>query len=262
MTIDDIKQIIYLNKDRWLLGTHQGNHGNQGNTLEGLFGIAENNLRLPDFGEIELKTQKIESGSYVTLFHREPKPRGSIPRLLKAMGWRHQLAGYKYPADELSFRSTTPANRFTNRGFKVRLDDSRIELVFDANSVNRNAIDVTGVYESLGDWIDDCNNRTPHYNMIFPLYWDRRDFDSACMEKLNNTLMCFCETRRESGVEFYKIKTAYILKEFLSDKLAILFQNGSLVIDFDARTRHNHGTKLRIKRDSLPALFAHSELIL
>ena len=83
ITLEDVKRIFEANKDVWLVGTHQGNDGNQGNTLEGLLGVAENNLSLPDLGVFELKTQKNETGSYITLFHREPKPRASIPKLLK-----------------------------------------------------------------------------------------------------------------------------------------------------------------------------------
>ena len=262
MTLDEIKDIIHANKDRWLVGTHQGNHGNQGNTLEGLFGIEENNLRLPDFGEIELKTRKIESDSYVTLFHKEPKPQRSVPKLVAALGWRHKLAGTTHSKDELSFRSTTPANRFTSRGFMVRLNDSRIELIFDPTVVNRNEIDSTNAYKTLGDWLDSCNSRSPHYSTVFPLYWDRTEFELTCIEKLDSTLMCYCATQKKAGVDYFQIKSAYILTDFLHERLPILFQKGCLAIDFDARTGKNHGTKLRVKRSSLPLLFAKSEIIL
>lgn len=262
MNIDDIKNILQANKDRWLIGTHQGNDGNQGNTLEGLFGIEENNLRLPDFGEIELKTQKSETGSYITLFHKEPQPRASIPKLLRAFGWRHQLAGTRYTKSELSFRSTTYANRFTNRGFTVGLTESRIELRFDPGAVNVNAVDVTESYASIGDWLNDIEKRDPHYSSVMPVFWERKEFDKVCLDKLNNTLMCYCETKKVRNVDYYKIESAHILKGFSHDRLNSLFIDGAIAIDIDARTGHNHGTKLRVRRDSLERLFDLSERIL
>ena len=262
ITVNDVKAILEANKDTWLLGTHQGNDGNQGNTLEGLLGVVENNLKLPDLGEIEIKTQKIETGSYVTLFHKEPKPRASIPKLLKCLGWLHQEAGTAYREDELSFRSTTYAHRYSDRGFTIKLHENRIEFIFDPSKVNTSARDLTKAYETYGDWLRNVENRHPHYSKILPVYWDRQEFETACFEKLNNTLMCRCETKNVSGKEYFKVKEAVIYKSFKHDALDRFFIDGHVVIDFDARTRHNHGTKLRVKKDKLDQLFAFSSKIL
>jgi hypothetical protein len=261
ITLDQIKKILHANKDKWLVGTHQGNDGNQGNTLEGLFGVSENNLKLPDLGDIELKTQKIETGSYITLFHKEPSPRASIPKLLKCLGWQHQEAGNAYPHDEMSFRSTTYAHRFSDRGFTVDLNQDRIEFVFSPNKVNVKARDVTQIYSTYGEWLSDVEQRKPHYSSVLPVYWDRNDFDEVCLKKLNNTLMCYCETRKIGGIEHFKVVEAYIYKQFLKSNLSKLFSEGAVVIDFDARTRHNHGTKLRVKKDKIGELFQFSSQV-
>lgn len=261
-TLEEVKDILNQNKDTWLLGTHQGNDGNQGNTLEGLLGVAENNLKLPDLGDIELKTQKIETGSYVTLFHKEPQPRASIPKLLISLGWKHQEAGRTYGDDEMSFRSTTYAHRYSDRGFIIDLSGNRIEFLFNPNKVNVDASDATGVYETYGDWLSDIQNRNPHYSGVLPVYWSRNDFESICMTKLNNTLMCACETKIINGIEHFKLSEVYIYKNFKKENLQILFEKGAVVIDFDARTRHNHGTKLRVKKENLGDLFEFSSRIL
>jgi hypothetical protein len=261
-TLDEIQKILHDNKDNWLLGTHQGNDGNQGNTLEGLLGVAENNLKLPDLGEFELKTQKVETGSLMTLFHKEPKPRASIPRLIKCLGWKHQKEGKNYRDDEMSFRSTTYAHRYSDRGFSIELTNNRIEFRFDPSKVNFKARDLTGMYPTYGDWLNDVEKRKPNYRDVLPVYWDRSEFETECMKKANNTIACYFETRRIDGKEHFKIVEAFIYKNFIGSRLSELFENGSVVIDFDARTRHNHGTKLRAKKSVFGKLFEFSTQLL
>ena len=159
---------------RWHKEGRVGNDGSAGNTLEDLLGVAENNLRLPDWGNIELKTKRKESQSLVTLLHREPQPQASIPKLLLSLGWKHQSAGTKYPSDELSFRSTTRANSFSDRGFAVKLSEDKISLVFEPSEINFSATDRTKTYRTYNDWLNDVENRQPHYSDVLPVYWDRR----------------------------------------------------------------------------------------
>ena len=81
----------------------KGNRGGIGNTLEDLLGIEENNLPIPNAVEWELKTQRLNSTSLITLFHMEPSPRAVrfIPQILLPLyGWIHQEDDKKYPKGE------------------------------------------------------------------------------------------------------------------------------------------------------------------
>jgi len=101
------------------------NDGAVGNTLEDLLGIEENNLPIPNALEWELKGQRSHTSSLITLKHIEPSPRAVriVPSLLLPYyGWKHKQAGRRYPITEMSFRSTTSATSYTNRGFKVIVD--------------------------------------------------------------------------------------------------------------------------------------------
>lgn len=92
------------------------NDGAVGNTLEKLLGLEENNLPIPNMQEWELKGQRLQTNSLVTLKHIEPSPRGSKiveTVLLPLYGWKHKEAGRKYPDTEKSFRSTTSATSYT-----------------------------------------------------------------------------------------------------------------------------------------------------
>lgn len=47
-----------------------------------------------------------------------------------------------------------------------------------------------------------------------------------------------------------------ILEKLDLDRIISAIGSGLILVDFDARTGHNHGTKFRMRQDSLPALYA------
>lgn len=261
LTLEQVKDVLKSNKGKWIKGTHQGNDGNQGNTLEALLGVAENNLQLPDLGQIELKSQKNETGSFITLFHKEPLPSASVPKIIKSLGWKHQKAGTKYGADEMRFSSTTYGHKYTNRGFRIELTEDRINFVYDPNFVKREGKDLSRIYNNLGEWMDDVSKRDLHYSKVMPAYWIRKEFEKICISKLNNTLMCYCDTKQIEGEHYYKFTDAVIYSNFKSENLEKLFLKGAIVMDFDARTNHNHGVKLRVKKANLSDLFEFTEKV-
>lgn len=243
---------------RWHKCARPTNDGNAGNTIEDLLGIAENNLSLPDFGDIEIKTQEYETGSLLTLFHLEPKPGASVPKLLKALGWRHQEAGGKHPADEKSFRSTTYAHRHSVRGFCVRLDKklNRIFFEFSPDKVHLAATDNTKIYSNYGEWLLDVQCRPePNYRSVFPIYYDLTTVESSFRTKLDHTLLVRYKKKIADGTKYFSFEEATLTRNLQFARVCELFDQGIIVVDFDARTRHNHGTKFRIQKNSLGTLF-------
>lgn len=256
----DLMQNEILGK--WHDEGREGNDGSAGNTLEDLLEVEENNFKLPDWGDIELKTKRLESKSLVTLLHREPMPNASVPKLLTALGWRHQQAGIKYPKTEMSFRSTTRANDFSVRGFSVNLTDTRIEFVFDPNQVARDKVDVTHIYPTYGDWLDDVLSRAKgEPQSLFPIYWERDYIEKEIITKLDKTLYVTCKTRKKDGVKQFMYVDAVLLSGFNHKKMGEFFDEHALYVDFDARTNHNHGTKFRVNVKNLGELFEHSVMI-
>ncbi len=139
----------------WVKTQRPDNDGSVGNTLEDLLGIEENNLPLPNAGEWEVKVQRANTSSLLTLFHMEPSPRAFrfVPQvLLPNYGWPHKEAGGKYPASERSFRQTLTAGQRTNRGFTVIVNHhcQRVELSFDPDCVDQN---------EHGAWLSDVASR-------------------------------------------------------------------------------------------------------
>lgn len=260
-TLEALTQKLEAIKGQWHLGTHQGNDGNPGNTLESLLGLPENNLRLPDFGEIEIKAKILDRKSLHTLFHKEPMPAASTPKLIRCFGWKHTKAGQgKYAVDEMSFRSTTGMLKPTARGFKIEIEPTRIVFTYDKSKVVRTRKDQAKIYANLGLWADDVEQRMPHYSSILPVYWDKEEFIANCITKLDQTLVCYCKRKKENGLDYYQYLEAYIYSGFLREKIES-FGHG-LVLDFDARTGKNHGIKLRAKKKLLPELFARVKKVM
>jgi hypothetical protein len=253
-----LRRIRFEIAGKWHVGSRIGNDGNAGNTLEDLLGIPENNLKLPDWGEIELKTHQVDSSSLLTLLHREPLPRASVPKLIKSLGWKHEEAGNKYPLTEKSFRSTTYSGRFSDRGFSIRLTDDHIEFIFVPEEVSREKADRTGVYSTYGKWLEDVESRRPHYSECLPVYWKRDYLEGEISAKLNNTLFCSCKKKKFDGVPHFQYTKFTLLQGFRSEKLEDLLLNNALYLDFDARSGHNHGTKVRVDINKVHLLFERS----
>ena len=251
---------------KWHKGVAKGDQG-AGRTLEKLLGIEENNISLPDYGTIEIKSKiikKNEPQGLISLFTKEPLPEASVPKLIKSMGWKHQNAGKKYSKTEQVFSSTINLEQSTNRGFFIDVTEDKIYVRFDPTKVVRNDPDRSRskVYNNLGEWLDDIEKRkNPHSSEVMPLYYLRKDLEDQFIKKLNNTFFCLCRSKKINETINYQYFEGYILKDLISEKIASMFKRG-LFIDFGARTNHNHGTKLRMKKENLFEMFKISEKIL
>ncbi len=68
ITLDEFREkFAEIKKIGWMASKRRSNTG-IGYTLETLLGIEENNIALPDFGTVELKSHRVNSTSMITLF--------------------------------------------------------------------------------------------------------------------------------------------------------------------------------------------------
>ena len=241
----------------WIPNARRGNAGGVGNTLEDLLGIKENNLPIPNAAEWELKTQRLDSTSLTTLFHTEPSPRAVrfVPQmLLQKYGWVHQEAGKGYPKGELSFRQTIHGQSRSDRGFKVVIDrkERKILVSFDANSVDtRHA-----------KWLESVKRRIGLGELNPQPYWGFDDLEHKAGTKLLNAFYVQAEVKRKGKKEYYKYTKVMMLERFSFEGFLKALEEGNVLIDFDARTGHNHGTKFRLKQNCLPMLYEKTTIII
>jgi len=217
-------------------GRNIANVGGVGNTLEDLLGIRENNLPIANTTEWELKTQRRSTSSLTTLLHLEPEPRTSkiVPEvLLLKYGWAHKTI-----PNERSFRVTMSGDRFTDRGFKVNVDRNSKKIYVDFDSSQ-----VASVHS---DWLREVASRVGLGPINPRPYWTFEVLESKTKGKLKNMVYVIADSKKEGGIEHFKYKEAWFLTDFDFERFLKAIEKGNVLIDFDARTHHNHGTKFRV----------------
>jgi len=252
-----ISKLKEISETGWIPNGRAGNSGGIGNTLEDLLGIKENNLPIPNAAEWELKAQRINSSSLITLFHIEPSPRaiGFVPKiLLPKYGWAHGEAGNKYSENEMSFRQTIHGLSRSDRGFMVKIDreERKILISFDASFVDpRHA-----------DWLKSVENKIGLGELDPQPYWGFDDLEHKAGTKLLNCFYVQAEVKTELKKEFYKYTKVTMLQKFNFEGFLKAIEEGKVLVDFDARTGHNHGTKFRMKQNCLPMLYGKATEII
>jgi hypothetical protein len=235
----------------WIPNARPGNVGGIGNTLEVLLGIEENNLPIPNAAEWELKCQRANTSALTTLFHMEPSPRALkfVPKiLLTKYGWPHKLAGTKYPDDEMSFRQTIHGLSRSDRGFKVEIarDVKKVLVSFNSASVDTRH----------SEWLVSVEERVGLGELDPQPYWGFDDLFHKAGTKLLNCFYIQAEVKRQKGQELFHYSRILILEGFSLDNFLNTLEAGNILIDFDARTRHNHGTKFRLRQSARPELYS------
>lgn len=245
-----IKKLKEISKQGWIPNNRHGNAGGIGNTLEDLLEIEENNLPIPNASEWELKSQRLATTSLTTLLHSEPSPRAIrfVPQvLLPLYGWDHQESGGLYDKGEMSFRQTIHGQSRSDRGFKVVIDrkERKILISFDAKSVD----------PRHKKWLASVKKRVGLGELNPQPYWGFDDLEHKAGTKLLNTFYVQAEVKQEGKKEFYHYTKAMMLQKFSFEGFLKLLEEAKILVDFDARTGHNHGTKFRMRQNALPMLY-------
>ena len=248
---DLINALKDIRNKGWIPNARHGNAGGVGNTLEDLLGIEENNLPIPNASEWELKCQRSDSSSLTTLFHMEPSPRAIrfVPAVfLPKYGWPHQQAGCHYPEGEMSFRQTTNGLSRTDRGFGVVIDreSQKVVISFDSSQVDARH----------NEWLETVEKRVGLGELDPQPYWGFDDLFHKAGTKLLNCFYVQADVKRVEGKEQFRYSKIMMLQKISLDEFIKAIEKGNLLIDFDARTGHNHGTKFRLRQNALQSLYA------
>lgn len=248
-----INKLIDLRKLGWVKNGRFGNQGGIGNTLEDYLEIKENNLPIPNAAEWELKTQRLNTTSLTTLFHFEPSPRALklvSAILLPKYGWVHKEAGLKYGKGETSFRQTINGLTHTDRGFTVKIDrvNGKVQVSFDSKKVS----------EKHRKWLADVKKKAGLGEINPQPYWGFDDLEHKAGTKLLNCFYVQAEVKVENGIEYYWYTKIMKLRKFSFNKFLEGIEKGYILVDFDARTGHNHGTKFRLRQNYFANLYENS----
>lgn len=207
-------------------------------------------MPIPNAAEWELKCQRLKTNSLVTLFHMEPSPKALkfvSNILLPYYGWKHQQAGLKYPETEKSFRQTISCSSRSDRGFTVLIDKikEKVLISFDANFVD----------SRHQNWLEEVRYKIDLNELEPQPYWGFKDLYHKAGTKLYNCFFVLADTKKERGKEYFCYSKIFQLSQFSLNKFITAIEEGLILIDFDARTGHNHGTKFRIRNKRIIELY-------
>lgn len=198
--------------------------GAPGNTLEFLCNVAENNFDSPDLMDWEIKFHG--GNSLLTLFHKDPQPRGIMNEVVNRFGWENDKK-------QISFRHTISGN--SPRGFIVNNEGNKITV------------------------------SNIHDLSIVP-YWEHNIILNALGAKLRRLIVVHGEVDKVNRKVIYESAFAYWDLNLMGICEAI--KEGTIYIDFDARTTglrgtslRNHGTKFRIHINDIGVIYENSQMI-
>jgi len=220
-----LKEIISalqeIKKRGWIQSNRLHNTG-IGKTLEDLLGIEENNIDLPDFGKLELKSHRKETSSMISLFTK--KPEGITNKEI--------LDNFGYPDKshpEINVLHTTISKNPNSMNFFYTIDHEDEKLIFHHKDKEM------GYYS-----FDLLKTRTS--------------------EKLGNgVILVFAKRRKTGDIEEFFYDEAYLLKDFKFDvfleKLLYEMRMGAYKSGDKKGKPHDHGSCFRIKKSNLSDIF-------
>lgn len=121
----------------------------------------------------------------------------------------------------------------------------RICVSFDAVSVSNRHI----------EWLDKVESVAGLEELNPQPYWGFDDLFHKLGTKLLNCFFILADSKKIEGVEHFHYKEIKILQGLSLEKFVYALEQGAFYLDFDARTGHNHGTKIRIRRNWISKLY-------
>ena len=128
----------------------------------------------------------------------------------------------------------------------------KVLISFDVNAVDKNRHQ---------DWLVSVEKRVGLGELDPQPYWGFDDLRNTVGIKLLNCFYIQAQVKREKGKEFFLYDKITILQKFSVEKLLEGIEQGFVFVDFDARTHHNHGTKIRLRQDRLPGLYETVQVV-
>lgn len=220
---------------QWIPSSRIHNTG-IGKTLEDLIQKQEDNLSLPDLDGLEIKSQRANSKSLVTLFTKSPSfPRGSNTYLREQYGTEED--SYKIMHTTLYGHNI---NNYKEKfGFRVELDRSNERL-------NLN------VYDNTGNILEKNN-----------IHWSFSDLQKK-FKKIDSVGYITAEHKTKNGIEHFKFEKITLLLEPTFENFLSNIENGLIAVDLRLGVyrsgkrkgkTHDHGTGFRIKKENFDKLF-------
>lgn len=216
-----------------------------GKTFEDYLGVDENNDKAPDFMGFEVKSKRLKSNSYLTLFTKSP----SSPKLVNT--YLRDTYGEPYGNNVMLKKLHTSifANKFNSYrdryGFKIVNDKVNEKILIEIKDLNADIVDRS-------------------------VSWTYMDLNICLLRKLKALFFVYADTKIEVGVEYFHYKRAEIFLTPSLNRFIELIDSGKVMIDIrigsyksgkNMGKPHDHGTAFRILPADLLSLYEENFVV-
>lgn len=227
-----VRELHNISEEGYITTIRKGDTG-VGHTLEQRLGLTENNLSLPDLGEVELKSFRKNTSSMLTMFTKEPisdMGRSRDRYLLNTFGYTTT------ESDRISnLYTTVSANAFNSQGFILRIENDRINLY--------------------------------HENAELNIYWTYELLKTVFERKMPKLVVVLADSIGFDYNESFHYNEAYYLEGFSFEGFISNIKAGNIKVDLRMHMKYqsiprNHGTAFRIIKPALYDCFSIKKRIL
>jgi hypothetical protein len=127
----------------------------------------------------------------------------------------------------------------------INRKERKILISFDAKSIS----------EKHASWLISIKERIGLGELNPQPYWGFDDLFHKAGTKLLNCFYVQAQVKHESGFEYFSYEKVLMLQKLSLEKFLKAIEQAAILVDFDARTSHNHGTKFRLRQDKLSSLY-------
>ena len=197
-----------------------------GHTLEHCLGLSENNIAVPDLGNVELKAHRDNSASMITLFTFNRK------------------AWVVHPLRAIRSYGT--------------FDENNRKVLYFTMSQQPNS---SNLFLNVTDEIISVQ----HVTGVVIVRWATSDLSKQFLKKMPALLLVTARSEMRGSMEYFHYYRARLMTGTSPTLIADQIRRGNILIDLrlhDAVTHaRNHGTGFRAKESSLDQLFGKLETI-
>ena len=216
------KKLKIVSTKGWIKSLRKHDTG-IGKTLEHYLNLSENNIALPDFGVMELKSQRLGTPSMVTLFTKSPE--GITNREIRK---RFGYPDPEFPKIKI-LHQTIYGGKRNRMGFSITIDEKQGKLLIHKNR------------KLLG-----------YYGLAF--------LKQKAIEKVGDGLILVrAESKKIKGREHFHYRDAYLLKEIDPAKFIAHskydIRLGAYHSGKNVGKAHDHGSGFRLTEKDLPLMF-------
>jgi hypothetical protein len=220
MTLDEFRAgFAKIKKAGYVRSTRSGPTG-VGHTFETLLNLKEDNIALPDLGEVEIKARRVNSSSMVTLFTFNRKV------------WRMK------PLEAVKKYGTLDKNGRQGLYFTMTRAPNSTGLLLHIEAEDISVRHVSGEVVAV---------------------WNLEELTQQFMKKIPALVIISALSELRDGIEWFNYTRAQLLTGTSPAILREQILAGNVVVDLrlhDKITRaRNHGTGFRAHEDKLTALF-------